>query len=118
MVFRDQEVPPPPDLRPGSYGFLALARDDTCIWYAYGCTDVTVPTGQGTATVTIENRYYEVECPAEECVAGVCRSENDGGPGDADVADADGEDADAADGDVADGDVADGDVADATADAG
>jgi hypothetical protein len=89
------DSPDPPRLRSAKYGFLAVARDEQCRWYAYGCTEAEFPEDGSSVTVVIENALHDEACAPEECVAGFCGEASDAGPADADSedpADADSED--------------------------
>ena len=72
----------PPKLPPGTYGFAATGRDDTCHIVLAGCTQLTLPDGADPATV--ETNLLAVggavlDCPSTRCRGGRCE-QVDAGP--------------------------------------
>ena len=53
-----------PDLAPGTWGFWARAQDATCTWFVTGCTERTLPIGQGETVATAIDRPIAERDPA------------------------------------------------------
>jgi hypothetical protein len=65
---------PPPQLDRGSYGLIARAQDASCLWYAQGCTDVSLPRGGAPIVVMLSALGAETldcdACQAVQCGGG------------------------------------------------
>ena len=57
------------DLPKGRYGLFARASDASCLWYASGCTELTLPLAKGALPVI--DMVPESESP--RCVAALCQ---------------------------------------------
>jgi hypothetical protein len=59
----------PPALERGIYGFVARAQDKSCRWFAYGCTQVTLPDRGGVAVAV---RVSQIANEALDCDGPAC----------------------------------------------
>jgi hypothetical protein len=64
-ALKDGTTPPaPPALPEGQYALIARARDAQCMWYAAGCTEMTLPPPDGTTyTVVLQATAAEIQAP-------------------------------------------------------
>jgi len=82
LIGDGMETPRPGVITPGVVGLAGRARDIDCVWFAAGCTPVTLPQLEGaTTTVVLEASAESPEC-AGACVSGTC-PQLDAGPTDA-----------------------------------
>jgi hypothetical protein len=62
----------PPELEQGSYGLIARAQDGDCLWYAQGCTEVSLPRSGAPVRVMLAALDDEtLDC--DGCDAARCR---------------------------------------------
>ena len=86
-VFYNEEVPAtgafdvrPPVLSSGNYGFDVRLRDADCLWFAQGCTDVSLPRTDGSTVLVNVNAISAIpNCNASECNNGDCSGFIDAG---------------------------------------
>lgn len=76
-------APAPPELAPGVHGFGAVARDSSCMDFASGCVDVTLPSSDAFVVELVADPGGAA-CPASQCGDGRCG----GAPVDAGMPDA------------------------------
>lgn len=105
--FRGDRGPSIPDLQPGTYAFSAIAIDESCLRFAQGCEEATLPVQGDSQVVVVLHGTDETSTCDGTCVNGLCSDVVDADVEDADVEEADIEDADydAVDGEIDDADV-------------
>lgn len=80
----------PDELEPGTYGFRATARNESCEMYAEGCVEATFEEGVSPEEVitTLSAIAATALCPIDECVDGTCQGVMPDGGMDAPIPDA------------------------------
>lgn len=80
----------PDELEPGTYGFRAVARNESCEMYAEGCVEATFQEGIDPEDVetTLSAIAAMALCPIDECVDGTCQGMLQDGGMDAPMVDA------------------------------
>jgi hypothetical protein len=65
----------PPELDSGSYGLIARAQDEDCLWYAEGCTEVALPRDGAPVLVmlaALDDETLDCDaCQAVQCGGGM-----------------------------------------------
>lgn len=71
----------PPSLPHGVYGFEARAQDKGCRWFAYGCSEWSLPSGRGPVSVRLAQLADEaLDCDAPACSSLSCGASDAGRP--------------------------------------
>jgi hypothetical protein len=64
QIERGEQGAAPPSLAPGRYGFAARARDESCSWFAAGCTEANLPSSSALTVVlsASEAQVVDTKC--------------------------------------------------------